>query len=123
LAAHGSDFLAPVRQILKEAKTRETKSPLSITRIIVEEKGSEHERPCLHVSCLKDHIIESWNRLLDSEEVYDDPKFNDKIWVALSGDQGGGTTKLTLHFLNVKKPNSVHNMHIIGNIFYHILYG
>lgn len=114
LSNRGIDFLASVRQILAESKTREIKTPLIISKISIQEKGNEEEKTCLYVSSFEDQLVEVWHKLLASNEIADDERFGGTIWVGISGDQGGGTTKLTLHFLNVSKPNSVHNLHIIG---------
>lgn len=108
------DFLASVRQILAESNEREIKTPLLVSKISIQDKGNEEEKTCLQVSSLEDTLIEAWNKVSVSNEVIDDDRFGGTIWAAVSGDQGGGTTKLTLHFLNVRKPNSVHNLHIIG---------
>uniref|UniRef100_A0A915HY61 Uncharacterized protein n=1 Tax=Romanomermis culicivorax TaxID=13658 RepID=A0A915HY61_ROMCU len=109
------DFLAPTNKAIVETSNRKVKSDLKFTYILLTEKDEKVERPLLVVSNLIDFIEECWaDTIKNGELAEDDPRFEKKVWIAIGGDNGGKTTKLTLSIINVMKPNSVHNTRIIG---------
>jgi hypothetical protein len=110
----GVDLLASVRQILRETKDREIKTALNFKTISIVEKQEQTEKPCLIVSNVANYLHECWHSTLSTNPTVDDSRFNGEIWIGLGGDNGGGSTKLTFSFLNVEKPHSVKNVHILG---------
>uniref|UniRef100_A0A915I2K5 Hexosyltransferase n=1 Tax=Romanomermis culicivorax TaxID=13658 RepID=A0A915I2K5_ROMCU len=80
----------------------------------VKDNQDYKEKACIRVASLSLLIKESWMKAASSQRLEDKPEFHRKIWIAFGGDKGGSTTKLVFHFLNVKKPHSYKDLHIIG---------
>lgn len=99
-----------------ELKSREPNAQIISTSVKIKSKDNNlQDAPCIKARSLVEFIQDSWNRTVkSSNKLVEDKHFNSKIWLMISGDKGGDTTKLTCSFLNVAKPNSPKNVHVIG---------
>jgi len=114
LSNRSVDTLASIRSILEETDARKIHSGFDFSYIGIMEAKHIVQKPSVVVSDLKAYLTECWKASLMSGQLNDNPNFNNKIWIGIAGDKGGGSTKLTASFLNFVKPQSVHNVHILG---------
>lgn len=111
------DVLASTRQITAETNERKITSTFDFTHIQSHDSAAA-TKPCLVISDLKQYLQECWESSLISSSLNHDERFKNEIWVGIAGDKGGGSTKLTAVFMNFEKPQSVHNVHILGNLYF-----
>jgi len=99
---------------LAETDTRKIHSAFDFSYIGIVESKVIVQKPCIVVADLKTYLTECWTATLNSGQLNHDKNFNGQIWIGLAGDKGGGSTKLVASFLNFHKPQSVHNVHVLG---------
>ena len=75
------------------------------------DRTSVTESPYYRVVDLVKFINAIYKKLVDSNEVSNDPGFMDKIWILFAGDKGGTVMKFHLEILNAKSVGSVDNVH------------
>lgn len=103
-----------MRQVLAETNARKINTVFNFSRISLKEANIFVEKPCIVISDFGRYLAECWESSLQTSRLNDSHGFGKEIWVGISGDKGGGSTKLVASFLNFEKPQSVHNVHILG---------
>jgi hypothetical protein len=114
LISFNLNFLAPLNQLYKEQTNRAFPVNYKLDFPKMKDGDEIKSSPCYTCDSLVDLVQARWEELTEKNQIIDQPDFDSKIWISIGGDAGGGTTKLVFNILNVEKPNSVHNVTIIG---------